>query len=74
MGHGRGASSANREGRRIARLFRQYRNLGEHRACDLTAILAEDDANLPGPALAEKDRREGVDGDQSAAQPRIGAA
>jgi hypothetical protein len=35
-----------REGRRIAQLFRQYRELGDVRACDLDAILAEDEIEV----------------------------
>lgn len=38
--------SADREGRRIAQLFRKYRELGDVRACDLGAILNEDDIEL----------------------------
>jgi hypothetical protein len=36
----------NREGQRIARLFRQYRALGDSRACDLPSILEEDELEV----------------------------
>jgi hypothetical protein len=36
----------NREGRRIAKLFRQIRELREVRACDLDAILTEDEIDV----------------------------
>jgi hypothetical protein len=38
--------SASREGQRIARLFRQYRALGDSRACDLPSILQEDELEV----------------------------
>jgi hypothetical protein len=38
--------AGSREGQRIARLFRQYRGLGDTRACDLTAILDEDELEV----------------------------
>lgn len=39
-------TTPNREGRRIARLFRQARELRDIRACDLDAILAEDEIDV----------------------------
>jgi hypothetical protein len=38
--------SGSREGQRIARLFRQYRGLGNARACNLSAILDEDELEV----------------------------
>lgn len=38
--------SMRREGQRIARLFRQYRDLADSRACDLTSILEEDELEV----------------------------
>ena len=41
------------EGQRIARLFRQYRELGDVRACDLEAILAEDEIEVTESCLSD---------------------
>lgn len=46
-------SAAERDGLRIARLFRQARGLTESRPCDLEAILATDDIEVAESALSD---------------------
>ena len=54
MGLRSGSSAAGaRNGRRVARLFRQYRGIGDAKACDLDAILAEDDIEVIESSCAD---------------------